>query len=130
PMYFGGRDWDAVRVQQLTYFVSQYGTGHGWRDWLLLPWNVYQQSWRFGHVTDAYPPLLALAAPLALLSFAGVVPWLWGGVAGLLAFWVRGWLDLRFLLPAYPLLALLGAASLHTALRRVRWGAVALAAVV
>ena len=79
-MYFGGRDWDAVRVEQLTYFVSQYGTGSGWRDWLLLPWNVYVHSWRFGHVPDAYPPLLALAIPLALLGARGVGRAGWGVV--------------------------------------------------
>ena len=88
PMYVGGRDWDGVRVEQLTYFVSQYGTGTGWRDWLLLPWNVYVHSWRFGHVPDAYPPLLALAIPLALLGIRGaarggtVERGAWGRLAG------------------------------------------------
>jgi 4-amino-4-deoxy-L-arabinose transferase-like glycosyltransferase len=74
PMYFGGRDWDGVRVEQLTYFVSQYGSGTGWRAWLALPWNVYLHSWRFGHVPDAYPPLLALAIPLVLLGTRGPAP--------------------------------------------------------
>ncbi|HEX2327067.1 MAG TPA: glycosyltransferase family 39 protein, partial [Chloroflexota bacterium] len=147
PMYFGGRDWDAVRVEQLTYFVSQYGTGSGWRDWLLLPWNVYVHSWRFGHVPDAYPPLLALAIPLALLgprSITGVGQGgLWGSsgargaargaapgppgragkwllliVCGTTLLWARGWQDLRFLLTLYPLLALLGAAGIDALLRR------------
>ena len=58
----------------------------GWRDWLLLPWNVYVHSWRFGHVPDAYPPLLALAIPLALLGVRGAARegrWAWGvGPAG------------------------------------------------
>jgi hypothetical protein len=129
PMVFGGRDWDAVRVEQLTYFVDQYGTGHGWRDWLLLPWNVYTQSWRFGHVPDAFPPLLAVAAPLAWLwgrergAAGGAARWLlWITVAASL-FWARGWLDLRFLLTLYPALALLGAAGLEATLGRRRPGA-------
>ncbi|HET7770397.1 MAG TPA: glycosyltransferase family 39 protein, partial [Chloroflexota bacterium] len=50
PMYTGGRDWDAARVEQLAYFVGQYGSGHTVRDWLLLPLNVFRESWRFGHV--------------------------------------------------------------------------------
>ena len=66
----------------LTYFISQYGTGSGWRDWLLLPWNVYVHSWRFGHVPDAYPPLLALAIPLALLGPRGVIRVGKGGLVG------------------------------------------------
>jgi hypothetical protein len=130
PMYFGGRDWDAVRVEQLTYFVDQYGAGRSWGDWLLLPARVYLESWRFGHVPDSYPPLIALAAPLAFLSLAGLTPWLAGAAAALLVFWVRGWQDLRFLLPAYPLLALLGAAGLWAALRRAPWRGAVLAAVV
>ncbi len=129
PMYLGGRDWDATRVEQLTYFVAQYGTGHGWADWLLLPWNVYAHAWRFGHVPGAYPPVLALAAPLALLvprSAGAASRWLLLIVAGAAVLWARGWQDLRFLLTIYPALALLGAAGVDAALGRVveqgRWG--------
>jgi hypothetical protein len=135
-MYFGGRDWDAVRVEQLTYFVGQYGAGHAFADWLRLPWNVYRESWRFGHIPDSYPPVLGLAAPLALryASFkfqvsgfklavgnlklerverARAARWLLAITLALCLLWARGWQDLRFLLPAYPLLALLGAAGLY-----------------
>jgi 4-amino-4-deoxy-L-arabinose transferase-like glycosyltransferase len=118
PMYFGGRDWDATRVEQLTYFVGQYGAGAGLRSWLLLPWNVYAQSWRFGHVPDSGPPLLAVFAPLALLIPRGVARWLLLIVVAGTALWARGWQDLRFLLTLYPLMALLGAAGLDALLRR------------
>ena len=118
PMYLGGRDWDATRVEQLTYFISQYGAGTHLLDWLRLPLNVYTQSWRFGHVPDSYPPLLAIAAPLALLVPRPAVRWLLGIVAGSTLLWARGWQDLRFLLTLYPLLALLGAAGIDALLRR------------
>jgi hypothetical protein len=118
PMYLGGRDWDGVRVEQLTYFISQYGSGAHPADWLRLPLNVYTQSWRFGHVPDSYPPLLAIAAPLALLVPRPAVRWLLGIVAGATLLWARGWQDLRFLLTLYPLLALLGAAGIDALLRR------------
>ncbi|MDQ3702515.1 MAG: glycosyltransferase family 39 protein [Chloroflexota bacterium] len=131
PMYFGGLDWDAMRVEQLTYFVAQYGTGHGWADRLLLPWNVYAHSWRFGHVPEAYPPLLALAAPLALLvprsaggpvsTAQGASRWLLVIVAATALLWAGGLQDLRFLLTLYPALALLGAAGLDALI--VRWPA-------
>jgi hypothetical protein len=133
PMYFGGRDWDAVRVEQLTYFVGHYGVGRTLQAWLLLPWHVYWESWRFGHVPESYPPLVAWAAPLALLwpfPPAAPVVWLLGSAAGLCAIWAQGWQDLRFLLPAYPLLALLGTAGLAGALARFRSGDAVVAALV
>jgi 4-amino-4-deoxy-L-arabinose transferase-like glycosyltransferase len=120
PMYAGGRDWDAARVEQLTYFVSQYGTGHALGDWLLLPSNVFTQSWRFGHVPDAFPPLLALAAPLCLLAPARSTRWLLGVTLAFCLLWARGWQDLRFLAGTYPLLALLGAAGVDALAPRWR----------
>jgi hypothetical protein len=122
PMYFGGRDWDGLRVEQLTYFISQYGAGRTIGDWLRLPWNVYTQSWRFGHVPDAYPPILALAAPLALRQSTGSIRWVAAIAGALCLLWAQGWQDLRFLLPAYPMLALLGAAALVGRRSGVRYG--------
>jgi 4-amino-4-deoxy-L-arabinose transferase-like glycosyltransferase len=125
PMYFGGRDWDAPRVAQLTYFVEQYSTGHGLLDWLLLPWNIYVHSWRFGHVPDSGPPLLGLAAPLALLVPVPAVRWLLAIAAASFVLWARGWQDLRFLLGMYPVFALLGAAGLDGVAARLRWAPLA-----
>ncbi|MGH2367371.1 MAG: glycosyltransferase family 39 protein, partial [Chloroflexota bacterium] len=130
PMYVGGRDWDATRVEQLTYFVSQYGMGHRLLDWLLLPWNVYLHSWRFGHVPESYPPVLALAAPLALLVPLPAARWLLALSAASVLLWARGWQDLRFLLGVYPALALLGAAGLDAAIGKRRWGHLAVGGVV
>ncbi len=121
PMVFGGRDWDPARVAQLTYFVSQYGAGHTLRDWVLLPWNVYTQSWRFGHVPSSYPPLLALAAPLALVMRGAAAPrlrWLLAVAILFALLWARGYQDLRFLAGIYPLLALAGAAGLAATVGR------------
>jgi hypothetical protein len=116
PMFIGGRDWDAARVAQLTYFVSQYGSGSSLVDWILLPVNVFRESWRFGHVPWSFPPPIAVAAPLALADRRPVARWLLlaAGIAALL--WARGWQDLRFLLTVYPLLALLGVVGLRAAL--------------
>ena len=121
PMYFGGRDWDAARVEQLTYFVSQYGSGHTPRDWLLLPLNVFRESWRFGHVPWSFPPLLAIAAPLAVFDRRAGVRWLLLAATLTALLWARGWQDLRYLLSIYPLLAVLGVAGLRAALPG-RWG--------
>jgi len=118
PMYVGGRDWGPGRVEQLTYFVSQYGAGSSLTDRLLLPLNVFRESWRFGHVPWSFPPLLAIAAPLALLDRRPVTRWLLVLAALACALWASGWQDLRFLLTAYPLLALLGVAGLRAALPR------------
>lgn len=115
PMYQGGRDWDAARVEQLTYFVNQYGSGRRLQDWLLLPFNIYWESWMFGHVPHSYPPFLALAAPLALLCRRreSQIAFALAAVQGVL--WARGWQDLRFLLTTYPLFAALGAIGLVAA---------------
>ena len=120
PMYFGGRDWHPARVEQLTYFVSQYGSGHTPRDWLLLPLNVFRESWRFGHVPWSFPPALALAAPLAALDRRVETRWLLLATALTAVLWARGWQDLRFLLSIYPLLAVLGVAAVGAALP-ARW---------
>jgi hypothetical protein len=118
PMYLGGRDWTQDRVEQLTYFVSQYGSGKRLLDWLLLPINVYRDSWKFGHVPASFPPLLALAVPLAWLDRSAAVRWLLALAAAVCLLWARGWQDLRYLLTIYPLLALLGAAGALAAGRR------------
>jgi 4-amino-4-deoxy-L-arabinose transferase-like glycosyltransferase len=129
PMYVGGRDWDAQRVEQLTYFINQYGAGHRLVDWLALPVNVYVQSWRFGHVPDSYPPLLAVLAPVGVGSLTTPAAWLAGAAGALALFWVRGWQDLRFLLPVYPMLAVLGAVGAGRLLRRVAWQGAAVAGI-
>ncbi|HEU5315770.1 MAG TPA: glycosyltransferase family 39 protein [Chloroflexota bacterium] len=114
PMYVGGRDWDAARVEQLTYFVRQYGSGSGLGDFVLLPVNVFRESWRFGHVPWSFPPPVAVAAPLAAWSRHTGVRSLLVGASIATFLWAVGWQDLRFLLTIYPLLALLGAAGAYS----------------
>ena len=116
PMYLGGRDWGPMRVEQLTYFVSQYGSGASFQDTLLLPINVFRESWRFGHVPWSFPPPLAVAVPLALLDWRPATRWLLAFAALATLLWARGWQDLRFLLSVYPALAVLGVAGLRAAL--------------
>jgi hypothetical protein len=122
PMYLGGRDWGPERVEQLTYFVSQYGSGTGLVDWLLLPVSVYWESWRFGHVPLSFPPPIAVAAPAVLLLRRSPARWLLAVMAAVGLLWARGWQDLRYLLTVYPILALLGVLGARALLGRWRHG--------
>jgi len=126
PMYFGGRDWGPVRVEQLTYFVSQYGSVPSPLSWLRLPLDVYIESWRFGHVPFSFPPVIALLGPFALLDRRPAVRWLLAVAAAVCLSWARGWQDLRFLLTLYPVLAVLGTVGALAVLTRWRHGVSAL----
>ncbi len=127
PMYLGGRDWGPARVEQLMYFVSHYGSGTSLSETLLLPINVFRESWRFGHVPSSFPPPLVIAAPLAVVDRSPATRWLLAFTALATILWARGWQDLRFLLSIYPVLALLGIVGLRAALPP-RWASAAIAA--
>lgn len=128
PLFMGGADWTAARTEQFAYLSGNYGQGRGLQDYVKLPWTIFTQSVTFGHMPDAYPPLLGLLAPLALLGtraagrlhaaasaqrpMGRAAWWLIYFVAAGTALWTLGWQDLRFLLPVYPLLAVLAAGAL------------------
>jgi 4-amino-4-deoxy-L-arabinose transferase-like glycosyltransferase len=118
PLLVGGADWPPERVEHFAYLSGHYGQGRTLESFLKLPWHIFTRSVTFGHMPHAYPPLLGLLAPLALLGDTGrgdagaQLRWLayFMGAGALL--WMAGWQDLRFLLPVYPLLAVLAAGAL------------------
>lgn len=121
PFLAGGAEWPAARVALHMDYLRSFGTGRNLLDFLELPWNLYLRH-------DAYAALMATIEfpsflfPLSLLA-AVVAPAL-RPLAGLsllrLATWYLGSQQTRFLLPLYPVLALLTAAVLLALEARLR----------
>jgi hypothetical protein len=112
PFYFGGAEWDAPRLEQLMGYLGGFGAGRRLIDYLLLPWNLYTQTARFGTMAAAYD-FPGLLIPLAI--FYPLMPRhkVMDGVAcmtGLyFVIWSLGSQQTRFLLPIFPALALMAA---------------------
>jgi hypothetical protein len=99
-------------------YLGSFGTGRSLADYLLLPWNVYAQHVRFGTFMTTIE-LPSLIFPLAVLfPFFSPSPYLrpltWLGL-GLFVVWAAGSQQIRFLLPIFPVAAVLTAGVL------IRW---------
>jgi len=115
PFALGGPSWDETRLNTLMAYLRSFGTGHQWKDYLLLPWSIYAQHVRFGTFMTTIE-LPSLLFPLALLfpiasHPRGLRPLTWLAL-GRLALWAAGSQQIRFLLPIFPLAAVLTAAVL------------------
>ncbi len=113
PILWGGPGWDALRVDLLSTYLQSFGVGRSLLDFVLLPFNLYTQPGQFSTLKlyEALSPLF----PLALLY-----PWLarrhthsqgldrLAGISLLLFIaWALGSQQIRFLLPVFPLWAVL-----------------------
>jgi hypothetical protein len=116
PLIWGGPGWDPVRVNLYNAYLGSFGKGSHLLDFLLLPWNVYAHNELFGAVFNRndIPHVLFILVPLApflrkdrMLRLLILVCLLRVGL------WFIGSQQIRFLLPIYPLLALLSAVSIH-----------------
>jgi len=115
PFLFGGPLWDSTRLGTLMAYLRSFGTGRSLADYLSLPWNIYAQHARFGTfmTTIEVPSLLFpfsvffpfVSRPQSLRPLA----WL---ALGRLALWAVGSQQIRFLLPIFPLAAVLTASVL------------------
>jgi len=124
PFYFPTATWTRARIDLLMAYLSSFGVGHGWGDFLLLPWNLYFRNENFGtymRVAD-YPSILF---PLALayrlrsrgrgLDAVGFVTLAWS------LMWAFGSQQSRFLLPVFPLLGVLASAPLVALAESLTW---------
>jgi hypothetical protein len=116
PFLLGGPDWDPGRVALLMTYLRSFGTGTGIMDILSLPMNLYIRHADFGTTMtsiDVPSPLFLLA-----VAFPWCLPpagWLALGPLVLLTvvLWAVGSQQIRFLLPLYPILALLASVTLR-----------------
>jgi hypothetical protein len=123
PLIWGGPGWDPIRLDLYNTYLGSFGKGSQWLDFLLLPWNVYAHNELFGAVFNRndIPHILFFLVPFApflrkdrlsriliLVCFLRIMLWFVGSQ------------QIRFLLPIYPLLALLSAVSIHELSSRFR----------
>jgi len=111
PFVFGGPLWDQERLGGiLTYLIDGFGVGRSLWDFILLPFNIYAHPSSFGtsFALLDYPGFLfplALLYPLARryrnIDSIVVVTF------GFCILWAFGSQQTRFLLPIYPLLAII-----------------------
>jgi 4-amino-4-deoxy-L-arabinose transferase-like glycosyltransferase len=116
PFIFGGPGWPPARLALLNeYLLNSFGAGSRWIDFLLLPYTVYAKNALFATLSIEMPsilfPLTLLypwkhtggerARPLALYAI------LW------LLYWFNGSQQIRFMLPVFPILAILTAIVLQ-----------------
>ena len=114
---FGLRFWSAGDAASLDWSLHHYGWGRGALDLLRLPYRlVFDQP----STEPRALPLLFLLFPLAV--WAAVrrreLRWLAAAVAAFVVFWFVTTQQVRFLLPAVPLLSVLGACGLAAAVER------------
>ena len=118
---FGGEGWSAWRAWAWGEILSNYGAGRTPLDNLLLPWRFFTTREMFDLFEGSNGPVLALG-----LVAAAVLSWqlrsqlerarpLWvalGYVLGFSVFWALSTQQMRFWLPALPLLVALTVAGL------------------
>jgi hypothetical protein len=115
PLVFGGPAWDALRLELYNAYLGSFGAGDRWVDFLGLPWNVYAQNELFGAVMNRndIPNILFLLAPVAFFLQKGRKTLVLSLLCLLrVGIWFLGSQQLRFLLPIYPFLAMLGAITI------------------
>jgi len=93
-------------------YLGSFGAGRRPLDYLLLPWNLYTQTARFGTMAAAYdfPGLLIpLALPYPLMPRHKILDGMAGMTGLFFVIWSLGSQQTRFLLPIFPALALMAA---------------------
>ncbi|MCX5819019.1 MAG: glycosyltransferase family 39 protein [Deltaproteobacteria bacterium] len=106
---FGGRGWDGDQARLYDLFIQSLGMGRSFLDYLLLPWNV---SLRAKMDSPQFDGVLGPIFLLTLPFLAGLRRWetpvrvvLVYALLGFL-FWASSAQQIRYLIPLFPLLAL------------------------
>jgi hypothetical protein len=106
---FGGRGWDGDQARLYDLFIQNLGMGRSILDYLLLPWNV---SLRAKMDSPQFDGVLGPIFLLTLPFLAGLRRWekpvLVVLVYALLSFlfWASSAQQIRYLIPLFPILAL------------------------
>jgi 4-amino-4-deoxy-L-arabinose transferase-like glycosyltransferase len=115
PFLHGGAEWPTARLALHLTYLRSFGAGNTLLDFVLLPWNLYFHHNAFAALMGSieYPSLvfpLVLLVPIVSLSTRVRAL----GVLSLLrlATWFVGSQQMRFLLPLYPVWALMAAGVL------------------
>jgi 4-amino-4-deoxy-L-arabinose transferase-like glycosyltransferase len=110
PLIFGGPGWSSLRNELFHDYMGSFGMGWGWRDYLILPINLYIHQPRFATMS------LEIFSPVLWLAFAFIFVKKWRQYDYLVAYiflgfiiWAGSEQVIRFLLPLSGFLALLSA---------------------
>lgn len=112
PLYFGGVEWPAERVEYLMAYLRSFGTGREIWDYLLLPWNLYANYEQFTTFLGSIEIpsilfLLALLYPLAKKSLVMNILAIY--LLPRFILWSLGSQQIRFLMPLFPILSIVTA---------------------
>jgi hypothetical protein len=112
---FGGRGWDGDQARLYDLFIQNLGMGRSILDYLLLPWNV---SLRAKMDSPQFDGVLGPIFLLTLPFLAGIRRWetpvrlLLIYVLLTFLFWASSAQQIRYLIPLFPLLAIVSGAIL------------------
>lgn len=113
PQLFGYSSWSPEDVRHFLSVMKGIGFGRGLRAWLLLPWHLaFRQDVFYGAmpVTTLYFFALPLLAVFAVKDAR--IRKLVGFAFAFTVFWFYSQQELRYLLPALPMMSVATAASL------------------
>ncbi len=120
PAVFGYTFWSAEEVDKFTGVMHGIGFGRGPRALLLLPWHLaFRQDVFYGAFTLTKVLFLALPLVVVFTVKDGRVRRLAGFAFAFTLFWFFTDQELRYLLPAVPMLTVATAASLQMLTRAV-----------
>jgi hypothetical protein len=107
---FGGRGWDPDQARLYDVLVQNLGMGRGSLDYLLLPWNLSFRAkmdslWFDGILGPIF--ILILPFALAIRKFEPPLKILLAFCGFTFLFWTFSAQQLRYLMPLFPLLAII-----------------------
>ncbi|MHB8907354.1 MAG: ArnT family glycosyltransferase [Syntrophales bacterium] len=120
---FGGRGWDGDQARLYDLFIQNLGMGRSILDYLLLPWNI---SLRAKVDSPQFDGILGPIFLLTLPFLVGLRRWetpvrlLLIYVLATFCFWASSAQQIRYLIPLFPLLALV-AGVIITRYRERTW---------
>ena len=123
---FGGKGLEAEQARLYDLFVRSLGTGRGFLDYLLLPWNVSVNAQMASPQFDGIlGPVFILILPFAFgmrkIAVEAKIVLAYCFLAFM--FWASSAQQIRYLIPIFPFLAMMTAYVLSY--YRSRWGAFA-----
>lgn len=113
PSFFSEKWWDSYSSESLTRYQNSYGIGQHISNFLALAWTIPTNIKAFGHGSSG--PVFLIFMPISLLIaiFDQKNRFLIWGLSLITLLYTGFWFvesqQLRYLLPVYPFLAILGA---------------------
>ena len=123
PLYFGGPGWDQTRLDLYMGYLNEFGTGRTFRDFVLLPWNIYARHEEFGAVfnkNDVPSLLFPFALSLVFLPRNARIKTIIYLALIRFVLWSVGSHQIRFLLPVYPMVSIVTGYSIQQLILRFK----------